>query len=577
MVLTKESINLENTRKIDKSLLDELEKYIDKRIIKSLKDEDLVPALSLITREDVPAFYKALYFGNIELAKKELINKDINQETAEDLPILFFAINNHPELIKPLISLGADVNVKNRDGYIPLHLAAGVGNADAINTLLEPLTNKEKVASITMQGPEGNIPLHFAAGIGSIESINILLDPLNNNQKVETITATNGLQLTPLHSAAISILDNNAEVIKVLLSHLNNRQKLASISFQGSRGYNLLHESAVSNNKEIIKTFLSQLNRSEKLKALDAQDITGQTPIHLAAKFDENDSIELFLEALTDEQKFKAITSKDKDGNIPIHAAILNDNNAAIKLFLEKLNSAQIVKALSIRNLKGLNPFSLASKRSNKDSIEAISESLSKDTPTKQPYSLNLNFSKEETLLHKFIKEGNLEAAKFLIDHDNKVTLKDLKQISINADGNKEPGIKKLHQYFSIVKSIGDILEKALSSKTTNNNLVKNLNSYTKEKDQINLSNEAQNIFEKIITNIAKNFNNIGLEFEEKKQIREKYLTKAFNQYINSDENNKLSISHYCLNKINETINKENFFVAIEKLDKSTNPLERYL
>jgi ankyrin repeat protein len=63
----------------------------------------------------------------------------------------------------------ADANLKNADGYTPLHLAALVGHLGEVRILLE------HSADGNLKNADGDIPLHYAAGKGQPEIVELLL------------------------------------------------------------------------------------------------------------------------------------------------------------------------------------------------------------------------------------------------------------------------------------------------------------------------------------------------------------------------------------------------------------------
>jgi hypothetical protein len=139
--------------------------------------------------------------------------------------------------LKNHISLGANVNQTNKQGWTPLHYAAVRGKTNCAEILLkngakvDPLTSAQKTplhyaadrgfapliklllkngANPNLRDNEGWTPLHYAAEKDRVECAEILLD---NGTKVNTLSRLGG---TPLHEAAASA---STTMIKLLLKN----------------------------------------------------------------------------------------------------------------------------------------------------------------------------------------------------------------------------------------------------------------------------------------------------------------------------------------------------------------------
>ena len=78
------------------------------------------------------------------------------------------AFNGHVET-KALVELSANIQVKNDDGDMPLHLAAANGHVDVLKTLLQ------LSADIQAKAADGSTPLHMAAACSHVETLKTLL------------------------------------------------------------------------------------------------------------------------------------------------------------------------------------------------------------------------------------------------------------------------------------------------------------------------------------------------------------------------------------------------------------------
>lgn len=90
-------------------------------------------------------FFERIYLGNIEKIVTSLINNgvDINAAAYYDEPPVIKIANNaatlstNIEQLEYLVKLGADINIKNKQGYTPLMLAVMKSNIDMVRGLLD--------------------------------------------------------------------------------------------------------------------------------------------------------------------------------------------------------------------------------------------------------------------------------------------------------------------------------------------------------------------------------------------------------------------------------------------------------
>ena len=75
-----------------------------------------------------------------------------------------------PQDIQAEINKGANVRGRDKDGFTPLHGAAGLGNAETITTLIKA------GADIEAKAEDGDTLLHMAALSGRAEAITVLIE-----------------------------------------------------------------------------------------------------------------------------------------------------------------------------------------------------------------------------------------------------------------------------------------------------------------------------------------------------------------------------------------------------------------
>jgi hypothetical protein len=132
--------------------------------------------------------------------KPKLINaEDKNGFT----PMHFAAGQGHKDVAELLIAKGADVNAKSKEGYTtPLHFAALKGSKEVAELLIA------KGADVNAKSKKGYTALHFAAGKGQTEVAELLI------AKGADVNAKSETDETPLHYAAYWGQTEAAELLR---------------------------------------------------------------------------------------------------------------------------------------------------------------------------------------------------------------------------------------------------------------------------------------------------------------------------------------------------------------------------
>lgn len=155
----------------------------------------------------IPAteFHRSVYFGDLinvqNLSKKN--EALINQEDDNGFKPLHLATGEtQVDIVKFLISAGADVNAKGPYGWTSLHMAAGMNSSEMVEMLIAA------AADPNLKMEMGNTPLHSAAYLGSIDIADQLI------KAGSSVNETDNDGNTPLHDAAAR---GYAEMVRFLL------------------------------------------------------------------------------------------------------------------------------------------------------------------------------------------------------------------------------------------------------------------------------------------------------------------------------------------------------------------------
>jgi len=223
--------------------------------------------------------FEALSKGSLEDVKYFLGIDNINVKGSRGADMFVAAeSNSNVEVLKYLVSIGADVNVK--------YPAISGFNPD--------------LADAT--------PLHFAAHHNSeVAVVQFLID------QGADVNAKTGRGATPLHFAA----NHNSEVgvLQFLID------KGADTNTKDNFGDTLLHVAAWKNKEVAVLQFLI-----DKEADVSAKNMFGITPLHLAASYNSNDAVLQFLI----DQGADVNAKNSYDENTPLHNAALTNSNVEV-------------------------------------------------------------------------------------------------------------------------------------------------------------------------------------------------------------------------------------------------------
>jgi hypothetical protein len=213
----------------------------------------------LIRELDYPViFLDCIRIGDFAEAKRLLLSKKIDVNQAHEniifqRPALHLTVRTgHTDFAEELISLGADINLKDYNGLTPLHHAVLKGIYKNVVLLL----GQENI-DINSIDDKGNTALHYAAGAGY--SHNSIIELLLMQPKIEIKTNFN--EETLLHCVAKGYQDNffAVEDVLPLTKDINARDK---------HGLTALHYAAISK-KAVVAKLLVKNGADLKIQILD--------------------------------------------------------------------------------------------------------------------------------------------------------------------------------------------------------------------------------------------------------------------------------------------------------------------
>jgi ankyrin repeat protein len=161
----------------------------------------------------------------------------INQIDEDGNSFLHLAVRaGNADIVKFLISKGADVNIKDIYGQTPIQIAPHIGNAEVVIQLVS------KGAEINIKNSIGRTPLHDTVYHNQFQIVKYLV-----SQGAE-INTKDIRSKTPLHDG---VINNNVEISKYLIT------KGADVNVKDGDGKTSLHYAVINENLPLIKTLVS--------------------------------------------------------------------------------------------------------------------------------------------------------------------------------------------------------------------------------------------------------------------------------------------------------------------------------
>lgn len=272
---------------------------------------------------------KSKRFFYVLLVLLSLTNVIANQPTGATLTLLEAAKNGDLDQITKLIETTDDINATDEHGRTALHYAAMIGREDIVKILVT------RGAEINLKNDYGITPLTEAIdGAYPIEA------GTNHDQVIKLLVANGAdvnakgeFDMTALHWAAHT---GQSDFVEKLIA------KGAEINAKNMEGWTPLQEACYDGNLDIAKLLI--VNGGN----INSKDELDLTPLHRATLFGHKEIVKLLVVNGAD------IHSLDKDSETPLHLAAQHGQKAMVEFLIAK--GADV----NAKNRYGVTPLGLA-------------------------------------------------------------------------------------------------------------------------------------------------------------------------------------------------------------------------
>ena len=282
------------------------------------------PIMLAIPEDKIVETYQLLIDYRTDLSQKDMFGDTVLHTAA--------MMNLTSDVISILVSHGADIDARNKEGVTPLEIAVQKNNIELVHLLTQ------NGANIHTQDTNGNSPLSMA-----FASTNEMLEAVVNSRNC---TSQDSDGNTPLHIALlrdaplskvqyIISLTNDVNIRNrdgnsaLFISVLKNRQKVGEMLL--AKDADIF--STNTNNNSPLRLALkyggsvqSWLITSRTIKSKDG---SGNSVLHYAAEWQYGDAITSLLAKGAD------ISVKNANGETALFSAVKTNNPSIIKLIVE--------------------------------------------------------------------------------------------------------------------------------------------------------------------------------------------------------------------------------------------------
>lgn len=416
----------------------------------------------IIERKDIASLNKYIKIYRHEKNKSNDLSKDIFNSLLDenDTPLTLAVKQDSPELIRLLVTAGANIDVECAQDHTPIILASRLGRLNALTCLIElnaDVNKKSSKADITAMG--------MAAQMGQADAIRILFhakaninEPILDGQS-PIFMATMGNHIPALNElillgADVNISKKNGLTAAYFAAQQNFHEALLLLINAGANLNTPLKESTVNAflKGETSVITAARKNCFESLKIiieskkidLNKQRSDGKTAIFLAMENNNIESFTILLEAGAD---IAIPCNGDSKETLERHAIRHNKKQILIalkdydgKVQPTKKRLFQIVKNNNLASLEAFINKYLEIKEKCKYEVEDIFNSLSDNEETPLTSATMQNSPESIRLLVKAGANINLESFDgppvLIASYTGKIEALNC-LIGLNADVNK--------------------------------------------------------------------------------------------------------------------------------------------
>ncbi len=245
--------------------------------------------------------------------------------------------------IKFLVKCGVNVNVKDKKGNTPLHWLCGTGQIKMVRFLVE------HGADIHATNIYGETLLHKACGFGHMETVEFLLE---QGADIHALTKYGEL---PLHKACEG---TNVDLVKLLVA------EGFGVNVENASGNTPLHYASMHDTGmvEVLTAYGADIHSS---------NITGRTPLHIASAQGCSRAVKHFVKCGAD------VNASDICGRTPVHKSMFSYPVLAGYLVRHGANP-------QIRDIGGQNAFDVAPDYDSKIILENACKVREEETGTRK-------------------------------------------------------------------------------------------------------------------------------------------------------------------------------------------------
>ncbi|XP_019635716.1 PREDICTED: ankyrin repeat domain-containing protein 16-like [Branchiostoma belcheri] len=225
---------------------------------------------------------------------------------ADWTPIMLACTKTNLTVIKLLWEAGADLTIRNKDGWNCFHIACREGDVDIVNFLLDcDCTLWDSVST------NGRTPLHTASLHGCVGAAQVLLQRCNYAPDTPDSCGS-----TPFMDA---VRADNVDLTQLLV-----KQHGADVLKQDIMGREPLHLAAQAGCLQAIRYLLTEHGIPVDTPASGS----GLTALHFAAKEGQTDAVKLLLKCGSN------VNAKDSKGRLALHMASGGQHADCVRVLL---------------------------------------------------------------------------------------------------------------------------------------------------------------------------------------------------------------------------------------------------